>query len=191
MSIEYRIAVPKGRRGVFEKAIQRVKEAKILKVKVRSSEAALVNRYVRQHREILDKFQQPKPIEIQAGIYRGYQALFRDVIEGNQASTELTDERFKSVVNYLLEETKESKPKRVDTVHGHISWFGTLLDPRQAQALIYKYGLLDGEIRSGADTLRMMGYSSKSRGSAGHMLSWSLVRVERYLKEQRLLIPKS
>lgn len=192
MSVEFRVAVPKGRRADFEKAIQKVKEAKVLKVTARSPKDALVRRHRRQHLEILDRLQQPKPIGVQAKINEGYKAFLEDVAgEDTQPSVELTNARFKSIVNHLLEETRNSEPVLVDTVQGHIQWSGIPLDPKQAQGLIYRYGLLDGEIRSGVDTLRVMGYSPKSQRAARHMLSWSLDRVYRYLGNQGLLVPKS
>lgn len=192
--IEYRVNVPRGRADLFERAVRRVKDAKILSAK--TSRESIVDRYLRRYRRILDKLQEKKTRKVQSGINLGYRKLLEDVLKRENKhrskllspSDQLTNRRFKSLVVSFLEKGMEAKPRFVTVDDQRVGW-GVVegsFDPREGEIIISRYGLVDGNQKSTAEVARSVGLSPK-----GHAMRYSLIesssRISYALRKEGLL----
>lgn len=116
--------------------------------------------YLEDYKKRIEALKEIKPDTLTQKINAGYRNLISDAancatgINAFDLRDDLSDEVIKEfVVNSFLRCTS-IKPTVINTLPEYTAWDVDIIRPAHAQALIVKYGLEDGEMRSNTETAK-------------------------------------
>ncbi|HSX40215.1 MAG TPA: hypothetical protein VLF68_01240 [Candidatus Saccharimonadales bacterium] len=162
MSPEKTWFVPQDQEAAAEEAMTAIGARLIKSRDVVEDHPSELEEYFAQYRELVAQLTQPHTPQVEANIAQGYRGLLTDIFESHSTtptpripSVELS--QIQQVTSQIFLDCTQQQPRKV--TNGKPVWDTKLFNPRQAETIIYRYGLINGQRLTYRETGERIGKS--------------------------------